>query len=104
MTHIYIGGFDTADSRSVLLQLSAWIIRSTGKTLGEYCNCSFRSLQLLGLSALGFSTGFEQLHYMFESAFDGDRLSPKFLKVHHVIVVVGSECAFFLVVLSPPFR
>lgn len=40
-----------------------------------------RSLQLLGLSALGFSTGFEQLHYMFEGAFDGDDLSLKFLKV-----------------------
>lgn len=40
-----------------------------------------RSLQLLGLSTLGFSHGFERLHYMLESAFDADgNLSQRFLK------------------------
>jgi hypothetical protein len=40
-----------------------------------------RAFQALGLSCLGFSGGFERLHYMLEGAFDGpDSLSRKFLK------------------------
>ncbi|KAL6766366.1 hypothetical protein ACKKBG_A35750 [Auxenochlorella protothecoides x Auxenochlorella symbiontica] len=39
-----------------------------------------RSLQLLGLHSMGFSTGFERLHYLFEGSFDGPELSRKFLK------------------------
>ena len=40
-----------------------------------------RSFQLLGLQALGFSHGFERLHYLLESAWDGEVLSHKFKKV-----------------------
>jgi len=40
-----------------------------------------RSLQLIGLSCMGFSNGFERLNYMFEGAFDVDgHISYKFLK------------------------
>ncbi|KAL4859014.1 Proton/sulfate cotransporter 2 [Chlorella vulgaris] len=39
-----------------------------------------RSLQLLGLQTLGFSHGFERLHYLIECAWDGDSLSHKFKK------------------------
>ena len=39
-----------------------------------------RSFQLLGLGALGFSHGFERLHYLLEAAFDGGRLSLRFRK------------------------
>ena len=40
-----------------------------------------RSFQLLGLSCLGFSNGFERLYYMLENAFDVEgNLSYKFLK------------------------
>lgn len=39
------------------------------------------SFQLLGLQALGFSHGFERLHYLVESAWDGDAISHKFKKV-----------------------
>lgn len=39
------------------------------------------SLQLLGLQSLGFSHGFERLHYLLEAAWDGDELSHKFKKV-----------------------
>jgi pimeloyl-ACP methyl ester carboxylesterase len=39
-----------------------------------------RSFQALGLSALGFSHGFERLHYLLENPFDGDELSFKFKK------------------------
>ncbi|EFN50920.1 hypothetical protein CHLNCDRAFT_141711 [Chlorella variabilis] len=39
-----------------------------------------RSFQLLGLQTLGFSHGFERLHYLLETAFDGDMLSHKFKK------------------------
>lgn len=46
-----------------------------------------RSLQLLGLHSMGFSTGFERLHYLFEGSFDGPELSRKFLKVWGVGVV-----------------
>lgn len=40
-----------------------------------------RSFQVLGINCLGFSSGFERLYYMLESAFDIDgNLSYKFLK------------------------
>ncbi|PSC70862.1 Proline iminopeptidase [Micractinium conductrix] len=39
-----------------------------------------RSFQLVGLQALGFSHGFERLHYLLESAWDGDHISHKFMK------------------------
>ncbi|KAL4424352.1 hypothetical protein ABPG75_001653 [Micractinium tetrahymenae] len=39
-----------------------------------------RSFQLLGLQALGFSHGFERLHYLLEAAWDGEELSHKFKK------------------------
>ena len=38
------------------------------------------SFQLVGLQALGFSHGFERLHYLLESAWDGDHISHKFMK------------------------
>ena len=40
-----------------------------------------RSFQLVGLQSLGFSHGFERLHYLLENAFDGEHLSHKFKKV-----------------------
>jgi pimeloyl-ACP methyl ester carboxylesterase len=39
-----------------------------------------RTFQLLGLQCLGFSHGFERLHYMLEGAWDGQQLSHKFKK------------------------
>ena len=36
---------------------------------------------MLGLQGLGSSGGFERLHYLLESAFDGDDLSMAFKKV-----------------------
>jgi len=45
-----------------------------------------RTIQALGLATLGFSGGFERLHYMLATAFDGDKLSFKFKKAfdaHH---------------------
>ncbi|GAB4821662.1 hypothetical protein N2152v2_008708 [Parachlorella kessleri] len=39
-----------------------------------------RSFQALGLGGLGFSLGFERLHYMLDTAFDGDQLSHRFMK------------------------
>lgn len=35
----------------------------------------------MGLQSLGFSHGFERLHYMLEGAWDGQQLSHKFKKV-----------------------
>lgn len=39
-----------------------------------------RYLQTIGLSGLGGGGGFERMHYLFESAWDGDELSYSFLK------------------------
>lgn len=35
---------------------------------------------MLGLQALGFSHGFERLHYLLEGAWDGEALSHKLKK------------------------
>lgn len=40
-----------------------------------------RSFQALGLAGLGFSQGFERLHYLLDAAFEGDQLSYRFKKV-----------------------
>lgn len=42
----------------------------------------------MGLAGLGFSLGFERLHYVLENAFDGDELSYRFKKVNLVRVHV----------------
>lgn len=67
-------------ARNVVLHLAAqsqgYVTTPAGNTLSP------RSFQLLGLQTLGFSQGFERLHYLLECAFDGTtgQLSPKFLK------------------------
>ncbi len=47
------------------------------KSIMEFC----RTFQMLGLQGLGSSGGFERLHYLLESAFDGPDLSMAFMKV-----------------------
>ena len=49
-----------------------------------------RSLQLLGCLGLGYAGGFDRLHYLLESAFDGNRLSYRFLKVTRSLTPVTS--------------
>ena len=45
-----------------------------------------RGVQLLGLSGLGSSGGFERLHYLLERAFDGPDISLTFLRVRSPIL------------------
>lgn len=44
------------------------------------CIGGCRSFQALGLAGLGFSQGFERLHYLLDIAFDGEQLSHRFKK------------------------
>ncbi len=57
-----------------------------------------RSFQLLGLQALGFSHGFERLHYLLESAWDGQQLSQKFKKASRGVL---KHCASWLAAALP---
>jgi hypothetical protein len=57
--------------------------RSTAAHVRYCVGVLLRSLQLVGLSALGFAQGFERLHYFIESAWEDaacSRLSHRFLK------------------------
>ncbi|KDD75609.1 hypothetical protein H632_c594p1, partial [Helicosporidium sp. ATCC 50920] len=55
-------------------QPQGWVETPAGNRLTP------RAFQSLGLSALGFSHGFERLHYLLEQAWDGSRLSLRFCK------------------------
>lgn len=50
-----------------------------------------RSFQTLGLAGLGFSQGFERLHYLLDTAFDGDQLSHRFKKASIVWARAGEQ-------------
>ena len=56
-----------------------------------------KSFQLLGISCLGFATGFERLNYLLESAFDVDgHLSYKFLKEFDTMMPWDSNVLYAL--------
>ncbi|KAI7844714.1 hypothetical protein COHA_001802 [Chlorella ohadii] len=68
---------DVEAAQKIVLHLAA---QPGGVTSPAGNRITPRSFQLLGLQALGFSHGFERLHYLLESAWDGQQLSQKFKK------------------------
>ena len=65
-----------------------WTLRSLVSGCAAACLVLCRSFQALGLGGLGFSLGFERLHYMLDTAFDGDQLSHRFMKVGMGVLVL----------------
>ena len=89
---VWIGDVEVVQKivRHIMSQPDGFVSLPSGSRLTP------RSLQLLGCLGLGYAGGFDRLHYLLDTAFDGNRLSYRFLKVTSFITPVTSS--------SPPLK